>query len=240
MITLDNDAKFSILIVEDNLDLMATLHFMLERAGFHIKTARTAHEAYVAIAHEDFHLVLLDIMLPDESGFVICRRLREHKAHGDMSIIFLSAKAEELDKVVAFELGADDYITKPFSVKELLLRIHAVLRRKNPSETRQSKFVCGALTVDFSLPRVWINDHEIVLTILELRLLELLLLRRGKVQSRAQLLTSVWRIEADISTRTVDTHIKRLREKLSIAGSYIRTVRGLGYRFISDDEIREI
>jgi two-component system phosphate regulon response regulator PhoB len=226
----------SILVVEDNQDLMETLAFILERGGFITQRAKTARDALALLGQHSFDLVLLDIMLPDISGFEVCRILRERQDSADISIIFLSAKSEEIDKVVGFEIGADDYITKPFSVKELLLRINAVLRRKNQLKQGNS-YSFGELLIDMDAPKVTVKEQEIALTALELRLLHLLYSRKGRVQTRSQLLNNVWKIDADITTRTVDTHIKRLREKLQTAGSYIKTIRGIGYRFITDNEL---
>lgn len=234
----NNDTtKSSILIVEDNADLSETLAFSLERNGFHTTKARTAKDAFAILEQKSFDLVLLDVMLGDESGFEICRNLREHKATADLPVIFLTAKSEEIDRVVGFEIGADDYITKPFSVKELHLRINAVLRRTKTPTEKSMLFAFGALVVNIEVPKVSVNGLEILLTSLELRLLHILYSRKGRVQTRAQLLNSVWKIEADITTRTVDTHIKRLREKLMAAGNYIRTVRGIGYRFATEEEL---
>lgn len=236
---LENKTKglASILVVEDNLDLIETLTFTLERGGFVTHKAKSAKEALRAIDQQSFDLILLDVMLPDESGFELCRAVRERKSTAEIPIMFLSAKSEEIDKVVGFEVGADDYITKPFSVKELLLRINAILRRKLAKTDDKNRFSFGTLSVDMEIPKVTVEGDEIILTSLELRLLHLLYARKGRVQTRMQLLNSVWKIEADITTRTVDTHIKRLREKLASACGYIRTVRGIGYRFITDEEL---
>lgn len=235
----ESNQSSSILVVEDNPDLMETLSFTLERGGFIVNKATTAKQAFQLLDQARFDLVLLDVMLPDESGYEVCRILREKDVTKDLPIIFLSAKCEEIDKVVGFEVGADDYITKPFSVKELLLRIHAVLRRQKIKPDGNNKFAFGDLSVDLDKPQVVVRQQEIALTSLELRLLHLLYIRKGRVQTRMELLNSVWRIEADIMTRTVDTHIKRLREKLSTAGHYIRTIRGIGYRFITDSELAQ-
>ncbi len=229
----------TILIVEDNEDLLQSLAFTIERGGFLVETARSVSNGFLKLKNQTIDLVLLDIILPDNSGYELCRLIRERKSLSHLPVIFLSAKTEEIDRVVAFEVGADDYITKPFSVKELLLRIQAILRRKNsnnyPTNFNHCSF--GILTLDLSIPRVMVADHEITLTVLEMRLLELLFARQGRVQSRVQLLNSVWKIDADITTRTVDTHIKRLREKLGPAANYIKTIRGLGYRMIDTDEL---
>jgi two-component system, OmpR family, phosphate regulon response regulator PhoB len=226
----------TILVVEDNADLIETLSFTLMRAGFSVHKAKNANEAYQQLSKKIFDLILLDAMLPDESGFELCRSLREQKALADIPVIFLSARSAEIDKVTGFEVGADDYITKPFSVKELQLRIEAVLRRKKESSSLQI-YSLGILFLDVGIPKITVADEEISLTNLELRLLHLFFLRQGRVQTRSELLNSVWKIDAEISTRTVDTHIKRLREKLLAAQNYIITVRGIGYRLATEEEL---
>jgi two-component system phosphate regulon response regulator PhoB len=226
-----------ILVIEDNADLMETLTLILTRAGFLVEKAKNARDAYCALSLKSFDLILLDAMLPDESGFLLCRTLRDRKATADIPIIFLSARSAEIDKVAGFEVGADDYITKPFSVKELQLRIEAILRRKKKITNNTQIYSLGKLFLDVGIPKVIVDEEEINLTSLELRLLHLLFLRQGRVQTRSDLLNSVWKIDADISTRTVDTHIKRLREKLLSAESYIITVRGIGYRLATDEEL---
>jgi two-component system phosphate regulon response regulator PhoB len=176
-------------------------------------------------------LVLLDLMLPDVPGTEVCKQLRSGAATRDAKIMVLTAKGEEIDRVVGFELGADDYVVKPFSVRELVLRIQAVLRRAGGEEQPQPVIEFGRLKVDREAHRAWVDGKEIELTALEFKLLVMLHDRRNRVQTREALLQDVWAIDADITTRTVDTHVKRLREKLGAAGEYIETVRGVGYRF---------
>ena len=177
-------------------------------------------------------LVLLDLMLPDISGTEVCRSLKEDATTRGMSVVMLTARGEEVDRVVGFELGADDYIVKPFSVRELLLRIQAILRRGKVVETSPDAMIeFGRLKIDREAHRVWVEGKEIELTALEFRLLVTLYDRRNRVQTRSTLLDDVWGIQADITTRTVDTHVKRLREKLEGARDYVETVRGVGYRF---------
>jgi two-component system phosphate regulon response regulator PhoB len=170
-------------------------------------------------------------MLPDMSGTEVCRRLRAEDASREIPVIMLTAKGEEVDRIVGFEVGADDYVVKPFSVRELLLRVRAVLRRSHSPKTEDGSLAFGALRLDRDSHRVWVDGQEIALTALEFKLLDTFLSRRGRVQSREALLSDVWGIEADVTTRTVDTHVKRLREKLGPAGRYIETLRGVGYRF---------
>lgn len=225
-----------ILLVEDEVDLAAPLAYRLNREGFDVRTATTGAEALNLAAREPTpDLVLLDLMLPDISGKEVCRRLRADPATTATPIIMLTARGEEVDRVVGFEVGADDYVVKPYSVRELLLRIQAVLRRAgaapSPEARSSAALRFGALTVDPAGHRVWVSDQEVGLTALEFKLLVALMERRGRVQSRDRLLEDVWGYAAGVSSRTVDTHVKRLREKLGVAGAYVGTLRGVGYRF---------
>ena len=171
-------------------------------------------------------------MLPDLPGTEVCRRLRAMPETRHIPVVMATAKGDEIDRVVGFEVGADDYVPKPFSVRELALRIRAVLRRTQTTEPEPGKDLAfGDLRVDPEAHQVWLGESEIVLTALEFKLLTTLLSRKGRVQSRKQLLDDVWGIQADVSTRTVDTHVKRLRHKLGNAGEFIETLRGVGYRF---------
>jgi two-component system phosphate regulon response regulator PhoB len=228
-----------ILIVEDERDLLATLEYNLEREGYQTRIAATGREALEAARLLPVpDLVLLDLMLPDLSGTEVCRQLRQDEATREVPVIMCTAKAEEIDRVVGFEVGADDYVVKPYSVRELLLRIRAVLRRAAAPKEEGARedaedFSFGRLRVDVAGHQVWVDGEEIRLTALEFRLLTTFHSRRGRVQSRERLLSDVWGYQADVTTRTVDTHVKRLREKLDAAGDYIETVRGVGYRFRS-------
>ena len=171
-------------------------------------------------------------MLPDISGTEVCRRLRSSEHTRDTPVLMLTARGEEIDRVVGFEVGADDYMIKPFSVRELLLRIKAIIRRTRSKTPQESSLITfGDLTLDIPGHQVFIGGHECALTALEFKLLVVLVQRKGRVQTRDTLLSDVWDMNADITTRTVDTHIKRLREKLDTVGEYIETVRGVGYRF---------
>jgi two-component system phosphate regulon response regulator PhoB len=224
-----------ILIVEDEKDLVATLEYNLQREGYQTRSALTGKEAFELSSREPVpDLVLLDLMLPDVPGTEICQKLKSDEATARIPVIMLTAKGEEIDRVVGFEVGADDYVVKPFSVRELMLRVRAVLRRGTEPTDGRSERLFGVLRLDEEGHRVWVKDEEVLLTALEFRLLTTLLERKGRVQSRNTLLKDVWGIEADISTRTVDTHVKRLRQKLGPAGEYIETLRGVGYRFCSD------
>ncbi len=222
-----------ILVVEDEKDLQEVLGYNLRQAGHTVTIVGTGKEALATITERLPDLVLLDLMLPDVSGIEICRRLKSEAATRDLPIVMVTAKGDEVDRVVGFELGADDYVVKPYGLRELLLRIDAVLRRLTPAAAAGSRgaLVFGRLRVDRDAHRVWVDDEEITLTALELRLLSTLLERRGRVQSRPALLDDVWGMTGEVTTRTVDTRVKRLREKLGSAGPYIETVRGVGYRF---------
>jgi two-component system phosphate regulon response regulator PhoB len=228
------DHKPLILIVDDEAELSSTVGYAFEQEGFATRLAETGRAALAAaVVHPVPDLILLDMMLPDMSGTEVCRELRRTEATRSTPIIFLTAKDNEIDRVVAFELGADDYVAKPFSVRELNLRVRALLRRakatKSVAPSGEQNF--ERLRVDPEAHQVWVDGVEVVLTALEFRLLHTLLMRRGRVQTRSQLLEDVWGVHAEVTTRTVDTHVKRLREKLGEAGGYVETIRGVGYRF---------
>jgi two-component system phosphate regulon response regulator PhoB len=220
-----------ILVVEDEKDLQEVLGYNLRQAGHDPVLVSDGHEALARVAAEAPDLVLLDLMLPDMSGTDVCRTLKSDPATRHIPVVMLTAKGEEIDRVVGFELGADDYVVKPYSMRELTLRLAAILRRRSAPTDAAGLTAFGRLRVDREGHRVWVDAQEVALTALELRLLCTLYDRRGRVQSRAVLLDEVWRMSSDVNTRTVDTHVKRLREKLGTAGVYLETVRGVGYRF---------
>lgn len=221
-----------VLVIEDEEGLAATLEYNLQKNGYQTRVALTGSEGLELASREPVpDLMILDLMLPDIPGTEVCRQIRQDPATRDIFILMLTAKGDEIDRVVGFELGADDYMVKPFSMRELMLRIKAILRRKQPGEPEPEEVQFGKLRIDREGYRVWVDDDEVTLTALEFRLLSVLLERKGRVQTRGILLDDVWGIEADVTTRTVDTHVKRLREKLGPAGDYIETVRGVGYRF---------
>lgn len=227
-----------ILIIEDQPDIRKTIDYNLTRESFEVFQAASIAEGEQAIQQHKPDLVILDLMLPDGSGLTLCRDIKSDPATKNTLVILLTAKADELDRVIGFELGADDYVTKPFSVRELILRVKAILKRR-ASEERQPadpSYTFGALTLNLEAHQVFINDLEVGFTALEFRLLKHLIDRKGRVQSRDQLLEEVWGYSAEVTTRTVDTHIKRLREKLGSAGEYIQTIRGVGYRFSKTPE----
>jgi len=221
-----------ILIIEDEPDIRKTLEYNISREGYKVVCASSLSNGKEQINSSDFSLILLDLMLPDGSGLDLCREIKSDKDKSSTPIIILTAKDDEVDKVVGFELGADDYVTKPFSVRELILRIKAVLKRgTEKKETLEVQRQFGELTMDIDSHEVFVNNEQIILTALEFRLLRQLVDRRGRVQSRDQLLSDVWGYSAEVTTRTVDTHIKRLREKLGTMGKYVQTIRGVGYKF---------
>ena len=226
-----------ILIIEDEPDIRKTLEYNISREGFEVISASSLSEARQNLESSSFSLLLLDLMLPDGSGLDLFRELKQDKSKSSMPVIILTAKDDEVDKVVGFELGSDDYVTKPFSVRELILRVKAVLKRgvsKSDNVEVQRQF--GELKIDVDSHEVFVNDEQISLTALEFKLLRQLVDRRGRVQSRDQLLSDVWGYSSDVTTRTVDTHIKRLREKLGDMGKYVQTIRGVGYKFTRTPE----
>ena len=224
-----------ILIVDDETDLLKLLDFSMRGAGFETVLARNGKEALAMARQQKPDLILLDLMLPDIQGIDVCRSLKVDPLTRSIPIIMVTAKSAEIDRVVGFELGADDYVSKPFSPRELVLRVRALLKRTtraaDADDDGPSVLKFGDVTVDQGRHRVWVLDEEIPVTALEFRLLQTFIRRRGRVQSRERLLDDVWGMDVEVTTRTVDTHVKRLREKLGDAGRYVETVRGVGYRF---------
>ncbi len=220
-----------ILVIEDEQDLASLLEYNLKADGHEPDLARTGAAGIARVKAFRPELVLLDLMLPDISGADVCRLIRELPDGKRLPIIMVTARGEETDRVRGLELGADDYVVKPFSVKELLLRVKAVLRRGD-SEPAGSEAVLAAkdIRLDTARHEVTVEGKAVALTALEFKLLKTFLERPGRVQTRETLLSDVWGIEADITTRTVDTHVKRLREKLGPAGDVIETIRGVGYK----------
>ena len=222
----------TILIVDDEADIRSTVEFNLSREGFRVISAERGRDAVERAAESPRpDLIVLDLMLPDISGTEVCRQLRQSPTTRGIPILMLTAKTDAIDRVVGFEVGADDYVTKPFSVRELVLRIKAILRRSSTQEEAAENLTVGVLRIDVDGHRVWVEDAEVVLTALEFRLLTTLIKRRGRVQTREALLEHVWEMSGDVTTRTVDTHVRRLRKKLGPASEYIETLRGVGYRF---------
>ena len=223
----------TVLLCDDERDLLSVLDFNLRAAGFETILATRGEEALLALKRRVPDLVLLDLMLPDLPGTEICRRIKSDPRTRHVPVVMLTAKGEEVDRVVGFELGADDYVTKPFSVRELVLRLKAVLRRAGGGPSKElPRAQVGPIRVDAAAHRAFAEGVEIELTPLEFRLLTTFMSRLGRVQSREQLLEDVWEMSPDVETRTVDTHVKRLREKLGAGRDLLETVRGIGYRMV--------
>ncbi len=226
-----------ILVIEDEEDLNQTLSFNLENEGYKVTPALKGSEALAILENESPpDLVILDLMLPDMPGLDICRHIRSKENLKNISVIIVTAKGEEVDRVVGFELGADDYIVKPYSVRELMLRIQAQLRRNDSSEVTEENSEEGNISfkdllIDNSKHKVFLSDKKISLTAKEYTLLKYLLTKADKVQTRDILLDKVWGYDNSVTTRTVDTHVKRLRSKLGKYGKNIETIRGVGYIF---------
>ncbi len=227
----------SVLVVDDERDLLSLLDFNLRAAGFETVLAATGEEALSALARRVPDVVILDLMLPGISGTEVCRRIKLDARTREVPVVMLTAKGEEVDRVVGFELGADDYVTKPFSVRELVLRLRAVLRRTAGARPQDgAPAPVGPIRVDLEAHRCFVDGEEVELTPLEFRLLVTFMSRLGRVQSREQLLRDVWEMSSELETRTVDTHVKRLREKLGSGRDLLETVRGVGYRLVAPEE----
>ncbi len=220
-----------VLVIEDDAGIRDVLDYNLRREGHEVHLSATGLDGLRAARERRPDIVLLDRMLPDVAGIDVCRALRGAPETQAVPIVIVSAKAEEIDRVVGFEIGADDYVTKPFSVRELMLRIVAVLRRSESDVMAASVLQFGALRIDRDAHRAWVDEHEVSLTAIELKLLLTLYARRNRVMTRGELRAAAWGAADDDGTRTVDTHVKRLRDKLGRAAGYIETVRGVGYRF---------
>lgn len=225
-----------ILVVEDERDIAALVGYHLTKEGYRVRTAASGSEALEELTRSRPDLIVLDLMLPGLSGFDLLNEMRGRPELSDTPVIVLTARRDEIDRIKGLELGADDYVTKPFSPQELVLRIAAVLRRvRAPAVVGSSRVLRGGpIMVDLNAMRVEVDGDEVQLTPTEYRLLTTLLERRGRVQSRRQLLQAAWDVHVQIETRTVDMHVQRLRTKLGPAGDLIETVRGFGYRFISE------
>ena len=222
-----------VLVIEDEPDIRKTIDYNLSKESFQVTQAASIEEGEKALAANKIDVIILDLMLPDGSGLTLCRDIKSEPNTKHIPVIILTAKTEEVDRVVGFELGADDYVTKPFSVRELILRVKAILKRgvSAQKDIKDAEDSFGELTINYEEHQAYINGQEISLTALEFKLLKHLINRKGRVQTRDQLLEDVWGYSSNITTRTVDTHIKRLREKLGSVGDHIQTIRGVGYRF---------
>lgn len=224
-------ASERVLVVDDESDIVALVAYHLARAGYRVSTAASGDEAIATVDRERPSLVVLDLMLPGMSGYEVLERLRSAEETSAIPVLMLTARREESDRIRGLTLGADDYLTKPFSPQELVLRVAAILRRVSTQEVEAGGVTqIGPLRVDRAAHRVYRDDVEVDLTPTEYKLLMTMVDRRGRVQSRAHLLETVWEAAPDIQTRTVDMHVQRLRTKLGPAGDLIETVRGFGYR----------
>ena len=223
-----------VLVVDDEADIVALVAYHLVKAGYRVSTASSGPDAIAAARQERPALIVLDLMLPGASGYDVLEQLRNQPATRDMAVLMLTARREEQDRIRGLSLGADDYLTKPFSPQELVLRVGAILRRMSVGGSGPTDILnVGAITIDREEHRVSVGGHLVELTPTEYKLLLILAERRGRVQSRAHLLETVWEAAPDIQTRTVDMHVQRLRTKLGEAGDLIETVRGVGYRLKS-------
>ena len=221
-----------ILVVDDEPDITALVAYHLAREGYRVTTAGTGADALRAAREERPDLVVLDLMLPGHSGYDVLSELRRREETREIGVLLLTARKEEPDRIKGLSLGADDYLSKPFSPKELVLRVAAILRRlAAPAVAAGNRLSAGPIVLDRGAHRVKVQDQDVDLTATEFKLLERLIERRDRVQTRTQLLESVWQAQPDIQTRTVDMHVQRLRTKLGDAGDWIETVRAVGYRF---------
>lgn len=222
-----------ILIVDDEPDVTALVHYHLSSKGYQVEVLNDPNRV-LSLARKFLpDLFVLDVMMPDLNGVQICRLLRHDIQFKEIPVIFLTAKSEEADRIKGLEVGADDYICKPFSPRELVLRVEGILRRRSKTgENLLPILEVGAIRIDQERHEVTLHDSKLDLTATEFRLLSLLVQRKGRVQSREQLLSNVWNYDADMETRTVDTHIRRIREKLGDQAGLIETIRGVGYRIM--------
>jgi len=227
-----------ILVVDDEPDITALVAYHLAKTGYRVSTATNGADALRSAREERPDIVVLDLMLPGLSGYEVLAELRKRDETRDVGVILLTARREEADRIKGLSLGADDYLTKPFSPHELALRVAALLRRlASPAVSGGSTMAAGPITIDRAAHKVLLDGQELQLTSTEFKLLLTLLERRGRVQTRPQLLETVWEAQPDIQTRTVDMHVQRLRTKLGEYGPLIETVRGFGYRFRGTDKV---
>lgn len=223
--------KPRILVVDDEPDALEVLGFKLKEAGFDPIFAKDGARALTAARDDHPALIVLDLMLPEIDGLEVCKILRRDPATAGIPIIMLTARAAEMDRVIGLELGADDYVTKPFSPRELVLRIKKLLARAPVADATEAQLRFAELSIDVPRHEVRVDEQTVILTATEFKLLEILAQRRGRVQTRDRLLQDVWGYDNPIDSRTVDTHMRRLREKLGNAARHLETIRGVGYRF---------
>ena len=220
-----------ILVCDDEPDILDLVRLSLSEAGFAVETASSGQDAIDKLRRAAPDLAVLDLMLPDMSGTEVCRFIRTRPELADVLVLMLTAKGEEVDRIVGFELGADDYVTKPFSPRELVLRVRALLRRRAGTGGERNLLERDAVSVDLDRHRCFVEGEEIGLTAKEFQLLATLMRKPGRVLTRERLLDEIWGSDVTVTMRTIDTHLKRLREKLGKGGDLIETVRGVGYRF---------
>ena len=222
-----------VLVIDDEPDVTELVSYQLRAKGYHADTLNDPTQCIARVRSFQPDLIVLDVMMPHISGVQLCRMLRADSKFAAIPIIFLTAKAEEPDRVLGLEVGADDYICKPFSSKELLLRIQGILRRSaTPEKEIPQHLEVGPITLDTERHQARVGGELVELTATEFRLLQLLMERKGRVQTREHLLLNVWHYETEIETRTVDTHVRRLRDKLGAESRWIETIRGVGYRML--------
>ena len=226
--------KQKILVVDDEPDAVELIEFNLKAAGYDVVRANDGEEALKKARMTLPDLIVLDLMLPEVDGMEVCKILRRDQKTSSIPVVMVTAKAAEIDRVLGLELGADDYVTKPFSPRELVLRVKRLLRSGEKAEEKSDRIEWKELLLDVPRHQVTVKGKSVELTATEFKLLTVLAQRKGRVQSREQLLHDVWEYDNLIDTRTVDTHMRRLREKLGPAAKYLDTVRGVGYRFVED------
>jgi len=229
-------AKKKILIVEDEVDILSLIDWHLQAEGYATQTAKDGTKGLSKAMEELPDMILLDIMLPGMDGLEVCKALKRNPKTDKIPVVMLTARGEEVDRIVGFEIGADDYIVKPFSPRELILRIRAIFKRYEIETPEQPRVTFQDLVLDLESHRAWIGKEEITLTVTEFKLLLELLQNKGKVRTRDQLLNRVWGYQFEGYARTVDTHIRRLRQKIRTYSDAIETVRGIGYRFKQEEK----
>jgi len=224
-------SKPNVLVVEDDSDILNLLKYNLQSAGFDVLASDNGYDGLAVAKGKLPDLIVLDLMLPGLDGLEVCRELKRSAETKNIPVIILTARGDEIDRIVGLELGADDYVVKPFSPREFMLRVKAVLRRSTADESGVSIWQDGSLRVDMAAHKASIDGDEMELTATEFKLLVELIRNKGKVQTRDQLLDKVWGYQFEGYARTVDTHVRRLRQKLGIYSERVETVRGVGYRF---------
>lgn len=224
-----------ILVIEDDPDIFQLLQYHLEQEGYKVSVAQDGEQGLKKAQNESPDLILLDLMLPKMSGLDVCRILKGDKETQSLPIIMLTAKSEEVDRIVGFELGAEDYVAKPFSPREVLLRVKAILKRMHSSTSEEKEILQdGILTINIPRREVKVEGKDVVLTKTEFNLLLTLVEEKGRVQTREKLLDRVWGYDSEVDTRTIDTHMRRLREKMGPLADRLETIRGVGYRFLEE------